>query len=493
MGGGFGSKGSGMGAAGIWACRLAKQLKTPVKLLYTRRQEFLSSGNGPGSIQRVRAGAMKDGTLAAMNVTQYSLPGLGGGNVSALPYQYHAGIVYRQGSALTTHEDGSVPLRAPGNPQASFAMESLLDELAYKIGMDPIAFRKKNLPANRDGTPTVDAVAWARQLDVGAKAIGWENRNKTPGQLKGPLVRGMGCAIGAWAGGGRGGCIVTVDIGKDGSVAVSNGSQDLGTGTRTYVRAIVCEELGLDMDQAVERIGNTTYGAGVSSGGSTTAASLAPACKDAGYQARIAMAKIIAPLLDTTPDGVWFDKGYVMGGGKALAWKDACKALPDTGLSVRGAWQQALASQRAHGASFAEVEVDIETGYVRVTKMAHVQDGGLILNRLAAESQINGGMIQSLAMALYEGRVMDRVLGVMVNPGFNDYKIAGTREIPELIPIIDDGDTRNQVMGIAEPANVPGCGAVANAVYNACGVRVRSTPITPDKILNGLMELKKRA
>ena len=275
---------------------------------------------------------MKDGKVAALNVTQYALPGLGGGNVSPLPYQYQIpqNVVFRQGSALTTHEDGSVPLRAPGNPQASFAMESFLDELAYKIGMDPIEFRKKNLPANADGA------AWVRQLDAGAKAIGWDNRNKTPGQLKGPLVRGMGCAIGAWGGGGRGGCIVTVDIGKDGSVTVSNSSQDLGTGTRTYVRAIVCEELGLDMDQAVERIGNTTYGAGVSSGGSTTAASLAPACKDAGYQARIAFAKIIAPLLDTTADGVWFDKGYVLGGGKAITWKEACNALPPTGLSVRG-------------------------------------------------------------------------------------------------------------------------------------------------------------
>jgi len=160
---------------------------------------------------------------------------------------------------------------------------------------------------------------------------------------------------------------------------------------------------------------------------------------------------------------------------------------------VRGNFQASLSGRGAHGASFAEVEVDIETGFVRVTKMAHVQDGGLILNRLAAESQINGGMIQSVGMALYEGRVMDANIGLMVNPAFNDYKIPGTMEIPELIPIIDDGDERNVVMGIAEPANIPGCGAIANAVYNACGVRVRETPITPDKILMGLQELRRNA
>ena len=120
--------------------------------------------------------------------------------------------------------------------------------------------------------------------------------------------------------------------------------------------------------------------------------------------------------------------------------------------------------------------------------MCHVQDGGLPLNRLAMMSQINGGMIQSMGMALYEGRVNDSELGVMLNPAFNDYKLPGALEIPELIPIIDDGDERQVVIGIAEPANIPGVGAVANAVYNACGVRVRELPITPDKILMGSVQ-----
>jgi xanthine dehydrogenase YagR molybdenum-binding subunit len=123
--------------------------------------------------------------------------------------------------------------------------------------------------------------------------------------------------------------------------------------------------------------------------------------------------------------------------------------------------------------------------------MCHVQDCGLPLNRLALESQINGGMIQSMGMALYEGRVMDRDLGVMLNDGFGDYKLPGTLEMPELIPIIDDGDERQAVIGMAEGANVPGVGAIANAVYNACGVRVRELPITPDKVLDGLMEQRK--
>jgi xanthine dehydrogenase YagR molybdenum-binding subunit len=325
-------------------------------------------------------------------------------------------------------------------------------------------------------------------LDRGAKEIGWANRNPTPGGGTGPLRRGMGCGIGAWGGGGRAQCVVTVTIGRDGSVVGAVGSQDLGTGTRTYIRAIIAEELGLTMADVLEKIGNSKLGDANASGGSTTAASLAPAVKVAAVNARKEMAKRIAALLGVPPEAVKFADGKVSSDEKSLDWKQACATLPAAGLTVTGEWNSGLAGNGAHGASFAEVEVDIETGYIRPIKMVHVQDGGLILNRLAVESQINGGMIQSLGMALYEQRVMDSKLGIMLNPGFGDYKLAGCLEIPELVPIIDDGDERNMVIGIAEPANIPGVGAVANAVFNACGVRIRDLPITPDKILNGLVK-----
>jgi xanthine dehydrogenase YagR molybdenum-binding subunit len=480
MGGGFGSK-FGIGIAGQVGCRLSKQLGVPVKMMLTRRDEFLLAGNGPGSIQKIKAGVDKDGTLIAVQAEQYGLAGVGRGNIGEQPYQYHAIHAYHTQQVVHTNEDSSCALRAPGFPQASFAIESLMDELAYKIGMDPVEFRKKNTPGGE---------TWHRQLDRGAKEIGWANRNATPGKSAdgGPLVRGMGCGIGAWGGGGHAECVVHVTIGQDGSVVASVGSQDLGTGTRTYIRAIVAEELGLEMKDVVEKIGNSTFGAANASGGSTTAASLAPAVKVAAYNARIAMAKIIAPVLGVAADAVDFDSAKVGTTDKSLDWKQACAALPPAGLSARGEWKSDLAGSGAHGASFAEVEVDLETGFVRPIKMVHVQDGGLPLNRLAMESQINGGMIQSLGMALYEGRVMDGQLGVMLNAGFGDYKIPGALEMPELVPIIDDGDTRQVVIGIAEPANIPGVGAVANAVFNACGVRVRELPITPDKILNGLAE-----
>ncbi len=482
MGGGFGSKGGSIGIVGQWACRLSKQLSRPVKMVMDRRQEFIATGNGPGSIQKVKAGANKDGTLVAVSSTQYSLGGIQRANIAALPYQYAAKTVYSQQLPCLTNEDASVPLRAPGHPQANFASESLMDELAFKLNIDPLEFRKKNAPRNGMN------VAWQRQLDRGAKEIGWERRNMVPGAVgTGPLRRGLGCGIGAWGGGGRAQCVVTVDIKQDGSVTASVGSQDLGTGTRTYIRAIVAEELGLEMPDVLERIGNSTYGNANSSGGSTTAASLGPAVKDAAYNARIEMSRRVAPLLGAEADAVLFDGRQVMGGGKALSWKQACAALPAAGISVKGQFVASLSGNGAHGASFAEVEVDIETGHIRVIKMVHVQDAGLPLSRLTMESQINGGMIQSMGMALFEGRVMDADLGVMVNPALNEYKIPGTLEIPETVPVIDDEDPRQVVIGCAEPANIPGVGAIANAIFNACGVRVRELPITPDKILSGLM------
>lgn len=475
MGGGFGSK-FGLGITGLWGCKLSKQLGVPVKMMLSRRDEFLTAGNGPGSIQKIKAGANKDGTLVAVHSVIYGLAGVGRANIAGQPYQYKATKVYREQSPVHTNEDASVAMRAPGFPQASFAVESLMDELAEKIGMDPVQFRKIN--ATND--------SHRRQLDKGAEVIGWSKRQAKAGATEGHLKRGFGCGIGAWGGGGGPKCVVDLKIQRDGSVSAECGSQDLGTGTRTYMKAIVAEELGLDMADVTEKIGSSKLGNANASGGSTTAASLAPAVKDAAFKAKAALAALVAPLLGATAETVTFDARQVRGNGKAMSWKQACQTVPAAGLAVQGQWQPGLSGNGAHGASFAEVEVDTETGHIRVVKMCHVQDGGLILNRLATESQINGGMIQSLGMALFEERVMDRRLGVMLNPGFGDYKLPGCLEMPELIPVIDDGDPREAVIGIAEPANIPGVGAVANAVYNACGVRVRDLPITPDKILNGL-------
>ena len=484
MGGGFGSK-FGIGIEGMLACKLSRQTKTPVKLMMSRYDEFVMAGNRSGSWQKLKAGANKDGTLTAVQATQYRLGGVGGGSQANQPYPvYRATESYREVYALQTNEDSSVAMRAPGHPQASFAMESLLDELADKLGMDPVVFRKKNM---RDEV-------YHRQLDRGAREINWAGRNAKPGGGAGPLKRGMGCGAGTWGGGGNDLCKVDVTVGRDGSVLVAVGTQDLGTGTRTYTRLIVAEELGLQINDVVEQIGSSKLGGANPSGGSTTAASLSPSVKDAAIKTRLALAEKLGPFLgNAKPEDIAFRDGNVTAGGKSLTWKQACAALPAAGVTAHGVWRQDLQSRGVHGVCFAEVEVDVETGKVRPVKMVQVQDGGLPLNRLTMESQLNGGMIQSLGMALWEGRVMDSKLGLQLNPGFGDYKLPGCLEMPEFVPIIDDDDKREVVIGIAEACIIPSLGALANAVFNACGVRVRELPITPDKVLMGLMSQRRNA
>ena len=481
MGGGFGSK-FGIGVEGMLACRLSKQTKVPVKLMLTRYDEFVMAGNRSGSWQKLKAGVKNDGTIVALTARQYRLGGIGQGSQAGQPYIYRMGDTYREVYALHTNEDSAIAMRAPGHPQASFAIESLVDELAHKIKMDPVAFRKKNL---RDEV-------YHRQLDRGAKEIGWSRRNPVAGGNPGPLKRGMGCAVGTWGGGGNNQCKTAVTISRDGSVVVAIGTQDLGTGTRTYTRAIVAEELGLGVKDVKEQIGNSKLGAANPSGGSTTAPSVAPSVKDAAIKARVMMAERVASLLaNAKPEEILFANGNVSAKGQTVTWKQAASALPAAGITANGEWRSDLQARGVHGVCFAEVEVDVETGYVKPIKMVHIQDCGLPLNRLAMESQINGGMIQSLGMALWEGRVMDAQLGLQLNPGFGDYKIPGTLEIPEMVPIIDDDDKREAVIGMSEGCIIPAVGALVNAVFNATGLRVRELPITPDKILIGLMNSTK--
>ena len=301
----------------------------------------------------------------------------------------------------------------------------------------------------------------------------------------------MGVGLAEWGGGGGPACKVTVKIAPDGGVDVSSGTQDLGTGTRTYTAAIVAEEFGLPMAAVRPHIGDSRLGSANASGGSTTTPSLAPAVKIAAYNARIALFARIAPGLGAKPEDLTAHDGLIAAtGGKSVSWKQACAALGTQGITAEGEWKPGLSSGGAHGVHLAEVEVDTETGKVQVLRLIGVQDCGLPLNRLAIESQLNGGLIQAMGYGLYEGKVTDRETGLMLNANFEEYKLPGALEMPEFTTIIED-DPRG-VIGMAEPGTIPTAGALANAVYNACGVRVRSLPITPDKVLNGLMEQQKK-
>lgn len=481
MGGGFGAKFS-MGVEGMAACELAKELERPVHLLVKRPDEFLMTGNRSGSRQHLKGGATKDGRFMALVSDVAKLGGFGVGPRPTQPYIYGEALeaYYTESYGVRTNLDSHRAMRAPGHPQLSFGVESMVDELAAAIGFDSLEFRKKNLNE-----------VYGRQLERAAREIGWyEHPHRTgPGApAEGAEAVGIGFGVSVWGGRGRGRTGVDLGIEPDGSMTVSVGTQDLGTGTRTYVAAIVAEEFGLPIDRVTARIGNSRYPFGYPSGGSATTPTLAPAVKDAAHKARLKFLDHLAEVLEVPVDRLRFEDGVVVDeAGQKLEWEKACATLSG-GLSVRGEFQAQLASGGIHGAQAAKVRVDTLTGEIQVEKMVCVQDVGLPLNRMALRSQINGGMIQALSYGLFEERVLDPDLGVMLNANMETYKIAGCQEIPELVAIIDDEDQRQGVIGMAEAVVIPGHSAIANAIFNACGVRLRELPLTADKVLTGLAE-----
>ncbi len=482
MGGGFGSKFS-IGPEGLAACQLATELRRPIHLMLTRTDEFLMGGNRSGGRQRMRAGASLDGKLVALDAEVWRHGGIGRGSNPGQPYIYKAETDSMRIGSVRTNTDANRAMRAPGHPQASFAIESAMDELAYAIGMDPLDFRMRNL----------EDPVYHRQLNRVADEIGWYDHpnRETPGIPTGGTNVGIGFGVSTWGGGGRRVCVVTVRIDPDGSVTSSAGSQDLGTGVRTYVGSIVAEELGLAVSQVTGRVGHSEYGPANASGGSTTTASLAPAVKDAAHNARVAFSERLAEWLECGPGDVVFANGEVRSGTNErmkLTWSEACSILGSDPIVATGEWQSHLQTSGIHGAQAVKVEVDTETGGLRLVKMVCIQDCGLPLNRMALRSQINGGMIEAIGYGLFEERIIDPWLGVALNANFDDYKLPGSTEMPELVAIIDDDDERQQVIGMAEATIIPGQSAIANAVANACGVRIRSLPLTADKVLMGIQE-----
>jgi xanthine dehydrogenase YagR molybdenum-binding subunit len=368
-------------------------------------------------------------------------------------------------------------------------MESILDELAYAAGVDLLTARKVNLPER-------ERAVYERQLDRAAKEIGWaEHQHKSHWDTSdAPVKVGIGFGLSTWGGGGGPECEVEVRIDRSGAVSALCGTQDLGTGSRTLMVAIVAEEFGLEPAAVTAQIGDSRLGRANGSGGSTTAASLAPAVKDAAYKARLAFLEAAAKGLSTSKEKLAISNGELIdsGANRKLAWRDACALLGPSGISARGEWVEGLSASGVHGAQAAKVAVDTLTGEIQVLKMVCVQDCGLAINRMGVRSQIQGGMVMSLSYGLLEERVMDPALGLMLNANLGDYKIAGARETPEMVAILDDEDPRNAVIGIGEPPIIPGHGAIANAIQNACGVRVREMPITCDKVLMGLEALRGR-
>jgi xanthine dehydrogenase YagR molybdenum-binding subunit len=506
MGGGFGSK-FGAHRTGLLAAYASRQLGAPVKYLLDRTEENLDAGNRPPSIQSYRLGATSDGTLTALDLDTLHNVGANGGWTSpvALPAKelYQCANVRTTDRAARTNLGSLASFRAPGVVEGIAGLEVAMDALAAKLGMDPLELRRRNFAERYQ---LLDRPYARNSLHecyrLGAEGIGWAARDdearRFPAGRGGHLRRGVGMASQLWGGDGGPPAQAIAKLLPDGTAVIMTGTQDIGTGTRTVLAQIAAEELGYPLDRVRVELGETAHGVySPPSGGSMTLASVGPAVRMAATEARKEMVEIIAHLAEAPGDALDIRNATVFNRetgsemGAVSTYLEQLNGHEITARGMRGPNAEDV-TVRTFGAQFAEVEVDIGTGVVRVLRIVAVHDCGRIVNPLTFSSQIEGGIIQGLGFALTEQRIVDERLGMVMNPNLGDYKVPTIRDVPEIdIVLLNEPNTVANTLGAlgaGEPPIIPTPGAIANAVGHALGKRVTRLPLTPDRVLDLLAD-----
>ncbi|MCS7041634.1 MAG: xanthine dehydrogenase family protein molybdopterin-binding subunit [Bryobacteraceae bacterium] len=492
IGGGFGSKFQ-PDRWGVEAAQLSKMAGgRPVKLFLDRPVEQVIAGCRPSAYARIKLGANKDGKIILWESESWATGGITGGGSPPIPYVYTRIPNQRKNHwAVSTHTAPIRAWRAPNHPQASFLTCAAMEDLAAKMKMDPLELFLKNV----DLTARPDT--YERQLKKAAELAEWKKLWHPRGDSgKGHLKRGLGIGVCTWGGAGHD-STARCNIHPDGTVEVELGSQDLGTGTRTIIAQVAAESLGLNVGDIRVKIGDTNYPPSGTSGGSTTVGGVSSATRKATLNALEKLFEEVAPSLGAPATELEAVDGKIQVKGnpaKSLTWKAACaklgvKTISETGQNIpRDAPKEGLNTGGAGGVQIADVTVDVETGIVRMNRLVAVQDCGTIINPKTAESQVYGACIMSICGALMEERVMDAVTGRMLNNDLEFYKLAGIKDIGEILVHleIDEINDKRGVIGLGEPPVVGGIAAISNAVANAIGVRVPFVPLTPMNVLNAL-------
>jgi xanthine dehydrogenase YagR molybdenum-binding subunit len=506
-GGGFGSK-LWLNKHTVLAALLARQTGRPVKLALDREEDAMTMGNRPSNVMTIKAGCKRDGTLTALYLKSVGPVGAypaGAGCGAPLREIYACPNVKTEEYNVFIHADQARPHRAPGHVQGTFALEQVIDMLAEKCGLDPLEFRRKNyslVEQTRNNIP-YSAKGLERAYAEGATKFGWAERHARKRQFsRGAKRRGCGMATQIWYGGGGPPGYAIVKINFDGTANLLCGAQDIGTATRTSFLQITAEELGMNPDQVTVAMGDTEtcpYGPG--SGGSRTVPSMAPAVRMAAADAKRQMLDLAARVMKIPAERLAVREGRIFDTANPatrLPLRDVTSKMrtewesPQSqiiGVGFRGPNPDNV-SLNTWGAQFAEVEVDTDTGEVRVLRIVAAHECGRVINPLTATSQIEGGVIQGIGFALFEQRVLNNATGRMVNANLRDYKLPSAPDIPEieavLVDLPDPAANSVAAKGLGEPPIIPTPGAIANAIYDAIGTRVTETPMTPDRVLRAL-------
>ena len=521
LGGGFGCKGSCWPHT-VLTVQAAKAVGRPVKLVLTRQQQFTSMGHREDQTQTLRLGATKEGKLTALihekTATTSPWDNYTESNSKIINMLYdcpnfESSYQLARGNVMT-----STFTRAPGEAPGSFAIECLMDDLAYQLGIDPIQIRLLNY-AEKDSST---GQAWSSKglkecYARGAELFGWSKRNPKAGATRdGRILVGWGMATASYPVHSSQGT-ARVRLYADGHAVVQSGATDLGTGTYTVMTQVAADSLGLPPEKIRFELGDTKLPTAPNSGGSvaagTVSSSVYMAAQDVWQKlTKMAIQDRKSPLFRARAEDVEMEKGRLQlkkdkakgedfaalmkraeltdiegsGSGKYGAGYEAGQAV--TAADPAHKDEAAQHSMHSFGAHFCEVHVDPDLGTVRVKRWVSVHAAGRILNAKTARSQIIGGSIFGIGSALMEATHRDQHFARYVNADLADYHIPVNADIPDMtVEFIDEHDPYINAMGvkgIGEISMVGVAAAVANAVFHATGKRVRDLPITPEKILS---------
>jgi xanthine dehydrogenase YagR molybdenum-binding subunit len=503
LGGGFGGKGSSW--SHVVLCAMAsKQTGRPVRLALTRPQMFGSVGARPRTEQHFVLAARHDGTLTAMRHDSIS-------NTSMIEDWTETccmvtRMLYAVPNQVTTHRLVQLNLgtptfmRAPGETTGSFAIESAMDELAWKLKMDPVALRLKNYAeVDPQENKPFSSKALRQCYEIGAEKFGWSRRTSTPRSMRsGNTLIGLGMATATYPA-NRSPAAAIARILPDGTAMVASGTQDLGTGTYTVMTQVCADALGFPPEKIHFALGDSSLPQAPGSGGSQSAASVSPAVHDACMQVRsrllsLAVADNESPVHGMDLADVSVENGWVVSRSNPSLRDPAAAILARAGgqpievvASVKPGQERSEYSMHSFGAVFTEVHVDADLGTIRVPRIVGVYDVGRVLNQKTARSQLMGGMVWGVGAAFEEDTLLDERYGRFVNMNLAEYHVPVNADIGTLdISFIDAPDPHINslgVRGIGEIGLTGVVAALANAVYHATGVRVRDLPVTLDKVM----------
>jgi putative selenate reductase molybdopterin-binding subunit len=460
MGGNFGNKNQNQDADLI-AAVLSKNTGAPVKLELSRKEDFIGMHGRWPTAQYYKVGVSNDGTLQAIQLRGYS--GMGGyrknsgaiGGIEVYQCPHIETVIH----PVYTNKTVSGNFRGPEFPQGYYGIQSMMDEVAYKLNMDPVDFVLKNMTRKANDERAYTNHTLEECIQRGVQAFDWKKRRRPePGSDPGPIKRGAGFSFLAFRSGlGRSNAIIEVNSKRRYTVRV--GVTDVGAGAKTTMGLIAAEALGVPLSEVDVVWGDTErcpYSVGESGSRTTiqTGHAVVEAAKD--LQRQIA------------------EKGMPKGDGMLIA-----SAAPNPAV-------QNGQVRATYGAHFVEVEVDTQLGRARVTKFLAVHDCGRIMNPLTASSQIKGGAIMGIGMALHEELLYDSASGQPLTAGYYGHRVLTHADVPDIEMIFvesDDGYGPYGAKSMGESSKVPAVAAVANAIFNATGCRMRDLPITRDKIL----------